>query len=99
MRTLIASIVILLSGLLAQPVMAAADGDPPAHHHRHHNGELSPSAAARIAQRQDGGGRVLSVERVEGGYRVKLLKKGDVRSVMVPNPGANAADAIPVLPE
>jgi hypothetical protein len=45
---------------------------------------LSPSEAARIAQQQNGGGRVLAVEHSDRGYRVKLLKNGDVRIVFVP---------------
>lgn len=45
---------------------------------------LSPSDAARVAQQQNGGGRVLSVDRGSDGYRVKLLKNGDVRVVFVP---------------
>ncbi|MDB5967628.1 MAG: hypothetical protein JWQ90_78 [Hydrocarboniphaga sp.] len=45
---------------------------------------MSPSEAARIAQQQNGGGRVLAVERNDRGYRVKLLKNGDVRIVYVP---------------
>lgn len=45
---------------------------------------LSPSDAARVAQQQNGGGRVLSVDRGADGYRVKLLKNGDVRVVFVP---------------
>ena len=48
------------------------------------NRQLSPSDAARIAQQQNGGGRVLAVERGDAGYRVKLLKNGDVRIVYVP---------------
>jgi len=35
--------------------------------------------AARRAQMRNGGGRVLSVEPVGGGYRVKVLKDGVVR--------------------
>ena len=35
--------------------------------------------AARRAQMRNGGGRVLSVEPLGGGYRVKLLKDGVVR--------------------
>ena len=42
--------------------------------------------AARTAQAQHGG-RVLAVERQNGGYRVKLLKdSGTVKVVMVPVP-------------
>lgn len=35
--------------------------------------------AARRAQRANGGGRVLSVEPEGSGYRVKVLKDGEVR--------------------
>jgi len=45
---------------------------------------LSPSDAARVAQQQNGGGRVLSVDPGDRGYRVKLLKDGNVRIVYVP---------------
>lgn len=46
---------------------------------------LSPTEAARRAQQQNGGGRVLSVEPASAGWRVKLLKDGEVRIVFVPN--------------
>jgi hypothetical protein len=36
--------------------------------------------AARRAQAANGGGRVLSVEPEGGGYRVKVLKDGEVRT-------------------
>jgi hypothetical protein len=36
--------------------------------------------AARRAQQQNGGGRVLSVDPEGGGYRVKVLKDGEVRT-------------------
>jgi hemolysin activation/secretion protein len=36
--------------------------------------------AARRAQQQNGGGRVLSVDPDGGGYRVKVLKDGEVRT-------------------
>lgn len=48
-------------------------------------GAHTPAAAARIAQKLNGGGRVLSVEPAAGGWRVKLLKDGDVRIVFVPD--------------
>lgn len=38
------------------------------------------AAAAREAQARNGGGRVLSVEAEDGGYRVKVLKNGEVRT-------------------
>lgn len=45
---------------------------------------LSPSEAARQAQQQNGGGRVLGVDPAGDGYRVKLLKDGDVRVIFIP---------------
>lgn len=36
--------------------------------------------AAREAQARNGGGRVLSVEPESSGYRVKVLKDGEVRT-------------------
>ena len=47
--------------------------------------QLSPQEAARQAQLLNGGGRVLSVDATRGGWRVKLLTEGDVRSVFVPD--------------
>lgn len=46
-------------------------------------GGLSANEAARRAQAQNGGGRVLSVEPSGDGYRVKLLRDGEVRIVHV----------------
>lgn len=48
-----------------------------------HSG-ISAQEAARQAQSLNGGGRVLSVEDAKGGWRVKLLKDGNVRFVFVP---------------
>jgi hypothetical protein len=42
-------------------------------------GDRSGDAAKR-AQQQNGGGRVLSVDPEDGGYRVKVLKDGEVRT-------------------
>lgn len=47
------------------------------------NRAISPEEAARRAQQQNGGGRVLSVEQAGGGYRVKLLRDGEVRVVYI----------------
>lgn len=47
--------------------------------------DLSPGEAARQAQQMNGGGRVLSVEQAHDGWRVKLIKNGDVRIVFVPD--------------
>lgn len=47
--------------------------------------QRNPQDAARQAQQMNGGGRVLSVDAVSGGWRVKLLKDGNVRIVFVPN--------------
>lgn len=44
---------------------------------------LSPGEAARRAQSLNGGGRVLAVEPSEDGYRVKLLKNGEVSVVPI----------------
>ncbi len=45
----------------------------------------SAQDAAREAQQLNGGGRVLSVDSATGGWRVKLLKDGNVRMVFVPD--------------
>lgn len=45
---------------------------------------ISAQEAARQAQVINGGGRVLSVEDARGGWRVKLLKNGNVKFVFVP---------------
>lgn len=39
--------------------------------------------AANEARAQYGGGKVLDVKETPGGYRVKLLSKGDVRIVFI----------------
>jgi len=46
---------------------------------------LSAGEAAKRAQQMNGGGRVLSVEPATNGYRVKLLKDGEVNAVLVPD--------------
>ena len=46
---------------------------------RHERVDRSADAARR-AQQQNGGGRVLSVDREGDGYRVKVLKDGEVRT-------------------
>lgn len=46
---------------------------------------MSASDAAREAQHRYGGGKVLSVEPDGDGYRVKLVRDGDVRVVFIPN--------------
>lgn len=77
---------VILSGLVLQPVFAAPHDrqDAPQEKRRAGDGKMTSNDAARIAQKQEGGGRVLSVTRTEDGYRVKLLKKGDVHIVFVP---------------
>ncbi len=44
---------------------------------------MTPAQAAREAQRRYGGGKVLSVDESGDGYRVKLLRDGDVRVVFI----------------
>jgi hypothetical protein len=39
-----------------------------------------PGRAARVAQERNGGGRVLAVDPEGSGYRVKVLKDGEVRT-------------------
>lgn len=46
---------------------------------RGHRGDRSAEAARR-AQQQNGGGRVLSVDPEGASYRVKVLKDGEVRT-------------------
>jgi hypothetical protein len=45
---------------------------------------MSSGQAAQRAQQLNGGGRVLAVDPAESGYRVRVLKDGEVRSVYVP---------------
>lgn len=47
-------------------------------------GRMTPNEAAERAQKNNGGGRVLAVDPTGGGYRVKLLQRGDVNIVFVP---------------
>jgi hypothetical protein len=63
---------------LQTPYLPAQRESPPAD-----DRGLSPDEAARRAQQQNGGGRVLSVEPAGSGYRVKLLRDGEVRVVYV----------------
>lgn len=45
----------------------------------------TPNEAAQKAQAQHKGGQVLSVERSGDGYRVKLLKNGEIIIVFIPD--------------
>lgn len=44
---------------------------------------IGPGEAARLAQARNGGGRVLDVVSTPDGWRVKLVKAGEVRTVMI----------------
>lgn len=44
---------------------------------------MTAAQAAREAQERYGGGRVLSVDPAGEGFRVKLLRNGDVRVVFI----------------
>lgn len=46
---------------------------------------MSPADAAREAQMRYGGGKILSVDPAGDGYRVKLVRDGDVRVVFIPD--------------
>jgi len=75
----------LLQSANAQPVatgtVATGHTDVRASSRAHH---VTPGEAARRAQRINGGGRVLSVVHGQDGYRVKLIKHGEIRIVFVP---------------
>lgn len=45
---------------------------------------VSRDEAMRRAQQMNGGGRILAADPAESGYRVRVLKDGEVRSVYVP---------------
>lgn len=97
MRAVAVILALALSGLVLQP--AQADGPygrrsggarldapylPPGREARDNEQRgMSPGEAAQRAQQINGGGRVLSVERAGDGYRVKLLRDGEVRVVYV----------------
>ena len=52
--------------------------------------QTSPEArAARKAKDMNGGGRVLSVSPDDKGHRVKVLKKGEVHEIHVPDEEAD----------
>ncbi|WP_293373550.1 hypothetical protein [Nevskia sp.] len=97
MRAILATIVIAIS-LLATSQPATADrrgsalrldtpflapGRDARDRDEQPRGGMSPNEAAKRAQRENGGGRVLSVEPSGDGYRVKLLRDGEVRVVHV----------------
>jgi hypothetical protein len=90
MRPSVAVAALLLAALII-PTFAAArdhgrgrDGRPPAQAQRGGN-RMSAGQAADIARRQTGG-RVLSVDGGQNGYRVKVLTpSGEVRYVSVPS--------------
>lgn len=80
-------IALLSAGLLAQPADARPpwqrqnqDAPPPDRQQPRDNRGDRAAAAARQAQAANGGGRVLSVEPEGSGYRVKVLKDGEVRT-------------------
>lgn len=58
---------------------------PPGRQAEEERGAREARDAARQAQAINGGGRVLSVDEANGGWRVKLLKDGNVRFVFVPD--------------
>jgi hypothetical protein len=61
------------------PSMSQSDLAP-----QEHRPDISPGDAAHRAQEANGGGRVLAVDPMQQGYRVKLLKDGEVRAVQIP---------------
>ena len=59
--------------------------DTPPHRAPQQQRHRTAADAARWAKRANGGGRVLAVYPSDTGYRVKLLKDGEVSVVDVPN--------------
>jgi hypothetical protein len=77
----------VLAGLLAQPADARQRDKDKRERPRlerglsdDRGGESTAAVAAEKALRANGGGRVLSVDRENDVYRVKVLKDGDVRT-------------------
>lgn len=98
MRNYIPLIAVVLCGLLSQPVQAdrhrggglqlespylAPDRGNRDARQSEPRRSMTPGEAAQRAQQVNGGGRVLSVEPAGDGYRVKLLRDGEVRVVVV----------------
>lgn len=81
------SALLLASALAALATLGASSADAGERPRRERAEQVRPGRndeAAKQAQRMNGGGRVLSVEPSEGGHRVKLLKNGEVRVLVVP---------------
>ena len=58
--------------------------EPPRQNYPPPNRGMSSGQAAERAQQLNGGGRILAVDPAQSGYRVRVLKDGEVRSVYVP---------------
>jgi Ni/Co efflux regulator RcnB len=70
----------------AQRQERRTDSDRSGRQHRHNEADRqAAAAAARRAQAQNDGGRVLSVDRADNGHRVRLLKDGEVRTFFIPD--------------
>jgi len=93
MRSALLVCILVSAGLLSGPADARSrerDKDKqqtqePAKERREDRRETRDrrAEAARRAQQLNGGGRVLSVEPVGGGHRVKVLKDGEVRVLQI----------------
>jgi uncharacterized protein YfaS (alpha-2-macroglobulin family) len=87
MRTLLIVCALLSAGLLSGPADARSRERKPQQQEQQQQPSRETrvqrpdgsAEAARRAQAQNGGGRVLSVEPEGSGYRVKVLKDGEVR--------------------
>ena len=84
MRTLLIVCALLSAGLLSGPADARSRERQPQQQEQQQQQQRvqrrdASAEAARRAQAQNGGGRVLSVEQEGAGYRVKVLKDGEVR--------------------
>lgn len=82
---------VLSAGLLAGPAEARSRDAERPRNERQDTREARPARrshdgaadAARLAQKRNGGGRVLSVEPMGAAYRVKVLKDGVVRVYVI----------------
>lgn len=88
MRAIVPLLLVLACALGAGEAAAGdrRNNDRPQREARGHHGQQPGrnDRIAREAQRQNGGGRVLSVKPSEFGHRVKLLKDGEVHVLTVP---------------
>lgn len=86
-RLVLGAVLLAFGGVLMHPADAFARNKVREHHEQRKeriSERRNAAAAARLAQERNGGGRVLSVDdQGDGGYKVKLLKDGEVRTYTI----------------